>query len=515
MRKTVNNKEATIFRHTKELFTQYEINWAGRLLAAAARQFPDRIALIYKEDSITYNDWFIRSKQCAHLIKQRGVTPESRVLICLENSIDFYIAYYAVWYAGAVVAPLNIFLSNKELQHIVADANPSLIITNSNRIEQFQSLDISLPAVITQEDIANSVSLPSTDQGIDIPLKHMAALLYTSGTTGLPKGVMLSSQNILHNIAQSIARFGFTQHETIFGALPLFHVFTQMACVWASVFIGATVIIIPKIERRYLIEGLKQHPTIFLGVPALYGLLCMLKTAPVHCINHFISGGDALPDKIRSAFALIYGRRIVNGYGMTETSPVIATDFDDELTYTNTVGTLLYGIACSIRDKQHNPLPQGVIGELWIKSDSVMMGYYNAPEATNNVIHDGWFDTGDCAYIDTEKKLVITGREKDLIINKGFNIYPQEIENVILSSPHVLRAAVVGKPDPLEGETPVAFVQLMGPVKNIEKQLRALCMQQLAPYKIPHQFFCQTQELPLTSTGKVDKKILRETLKNN
>lgn len=503
------NKEAKVFQQTKELFAQYEISWTGRLLAAAARQFPDRTALIYKDSSITYKDWYTRVKQCAHLIKQRGVTPESRVLICLENSIDFYIAYYAVWHAGAVVAPLNVFLSNSELEHIVTDAKPSLIITNTSRIEQFQSLHVPLPSLITQEDIADSASLPSTDQIIDIPLKHMAALLYTSGTTGLPKGVMLSSQNILQNVAQSIARFKFTEHEIIFGALPLFHVFTQMACVWASVFVGATVIIIPKIERRFLLDGLKQKPTIFLGVPALYGLLCMLKTAPVDSVNHFISGGDALPDKIRSAFALIYGRKIANGYGMTETSPTIAVDFDDELTYTNTVGTPLYGISCSIRDKQHNPLPQGVIGELWIKSDSVMMGYYNAPEATSHVMQDGWFDTGDCAYIDNEKNLVITGREKDLIINKGFNIYPQEIENVILSSPHVMRAAVVGKPDPLEGETPVAFVQLLAPVKNIEKQLRALCIQQLAPYKIPHQFFCQTDELPLTSTGKVDKKILR------
>lgn len=514
MNTAIAHKEAIIFNQTQEFYQLNGITWPGQLLRYAYQQFPDRTALIFKDTSITYKEWYERSNQVCNYIKKQGVTPKSHVLISIENSIDFYIAYFAVWHAGAIVVPLNTFLTATEIEHILGDAQPSLIITQTQRVEQFSTINNSVP-IITVDELTAATSESTTTDIQDIPLQEMCVLLYTSGTTGLPKGVMLSCHNILHNIAQSMARFGFSDHEIIFGVLPLFHVFTQMTCIWASVFLGTTIIIIPKIERRFILEGLKHKPTIFLGVPALYGLLCLLKTAPLESVNYFISGGDALPDKIRSAFALVYGRKIVNGYGMTETSPVIAADFDDELTYTNTVGSPLHGITCSIRDKDNKPVETGTIGQLWIQSESIMLGYYNSPELTANTIQDGWFNTGDCAYFDRSNKLVITGREKDLIINKGFNIYPQEIENVILSSPDVIRAAVVGKQDSLEGEVPVAFVQLHKPVKNIEKQLRALCTQQLAPYKIPHTFFTQIEDLPLTSTGKVDKKVLREKIKSD
>ncbi len=244
---------------------------------------------------------------------------------------------------------------------------------------------------------------------------------------------------------------------------------------------------------------------------ALKALICLMKTAPVESVRLFVSGGDALPDKIRAAFGLIYRRKLVNGYGLTETSPVISVNLDDETVPASNVGRPLVGIECAVRDDHGVDVAQGNIGVLWVKGDNVMLGYYKAPEATNQVLKDGWFNTGDLGYIDSKGRIVITGREKDLIIHKGFNIYPQEIENVILSYPNAIQAAVVGFHDG-DGEVPVAFVQLRSMEEHCERNLRTLCAQHLASYKIPRQFFCDTKDLPATATGKIDKKVLRAQL---
>jgi len=311
------------------------------------------------------------------------------------------------------------------------------------------------------------------------------------------------------NVLQVASLLGPSQNERIFAILPLFHSFAQNTCVWTSIYYGITIILVPKIDRRYIIENMRHKPTIFVGVPALYGLLCLIKNLSFDSVRLFISGGDALPDKIRSIFGLLYRRKIANGYGLTETSPVISVNLDDEMVPASNVGKPLAGIQCAIRDEYGKDKPQGSIGILWVKGDNIMLGYYNASEATNAVLKNGWLNTGDLAYIDDKERIVITGREKDLIIHKGFNIYPQEIENVILLHPNVLRVAVFGKYENDE-EIPVAFVQLRIADPNSEKGIRLLCNQHLATYKIPRQFFCDTKDLPTTATGKIDKKILRK-----
>ena len=355
------------------------------------------------------------------------------------------------------------------------------------------------------------IELPECDV-YNLDPDEMAVLLYTSGTTGLPKGVMLSSKNIMTNVLQGLSRLKVWGNERVLGVLPLFHSFAQNACVWTPLFAGVTVILVPKIDRRYILEGLQQRPTMFLGVPALYGLLCLMKAAPIEGIKYFVSGGDALPDRIRAAFGLIYHRKIISGYGLTETSPLISVSLDDETVPTSNVGLPAYGVDVSIRDEQGKELSQGAIGQLWVKGDNIMLGYYNAPEMTAKVMKNGWFDTGDLAYLDKKGRIVISGRIKDLIINKGLNIYPQEIENVIQGYSNVLRVGVIGKRVNAEGEIPIAFVQLIKKEEDIEDKLKKLCASHLAAYKIPKQFICSTEELPLTTTGKVDKKVLRKKI---
>lgn len=511
----MKNSEAQLFEQLKKSVTQNkQLLFPGKILFRAAQLCPDAIALIYKDEKITFKQLFHQACAFTHFLKECGVKPDDRILICFDNSPEFYSAYFGAWQCGAIVAPINTFLKEKELAHIIADAQPKCIITSIDRVELFKINSDEVP-IYTPEDVPNATQTYALKENeiVSLDQHKLAALLYTSGTTGLPKGVMLSGKNIMTNVLQAMTRLKLTQKHRVLGVLPLFHVFAQNACIWAAFYACCTIVLVPKIDRRYILAGLKHKPTVFLGVPALFGLLCLMKNAPLNSIQFFASGGDAMPDKIRMAFSLLYRRKIASGYGMTEASPYISFDLDDELQVTNAAGEPLIGVTCEIRDEHNNVLSHGEIGRLWMKGDNVMLGYYRAPEKTKEVIVDGWLDTGDLAYINHQGKIVITGRLKDLIINKGFNIYPQEIENVLLSHANVVRVGVVGKADNEQGEIPVAYIQIIKEQSTIEKELIALCKQHLARYKIPREFHISVKELPLTATAKVDKKVLRAWLK--
>jgi long-chain acyl-CoA synthetase len=504
------HEKALYERYTREISKNGVLMYIGRLLERAAHMVPQRVALICRDKTITYQELYRRACAFSTVLKQKGVKPRDRVLLYFENSIEFYIGYFGVLHAGAVIAPLNTLLGERELAHIITDSQPTLMVAQHDLLDRIKNMPSLTIPILTEKDMPIVAADEKVDETIiECKPEELAALLYTSGTTGLPKGVMLSSRNMISNVMQGLTRYETGQHETVFGVLPMFHSFTQNTCIWLSLFRMYTVIVVPHIDRRAIMEGLKHKPTIFLGVPALYGLLCLLKTAPLDSVRLFISGADALPDKIRAGFALIYRRRICSGYGMTETSPIISVDLDDETVPTSNVGRPCYGVHVEVRDAQEVPVPQGQIGQLWISGDNVMMGYYNAPDQTNAVLKNGWLASGDLGYLDTKGRIVITGRSKDLIIHKGVNIYPQEIENVIVGHANVLRAAVIGIPDEATGEVPVAYVQVRENNENMERELKALCMRDLAAYKVPRVFICNTRELPTTATGKVDKKKIR------
>jgi long-chain acyl-CoA synthetase len=491
----------------------------GRILYRSMTLFPDEEALIFKDTTVTYKELYYRSALLSKKLHAQGIRPHDKVVLLFENSIEFYIGYYAIAQLGAVVVPLNIFLHDKEFLYIIGNATPAGIIASQEFVQKLRTIkELSLPIIFTEQDMDLSSIVPPAMPEVpffDLAPDDMAVLLYTSGTTGMPKGVMLSSKNCIMNVIQAVARIGIglDPNERLFGVLPLFHSFAQNTCVWAALLMGATVILVPRIERRAIVDGLKHNPTIFLGIPALYGLLCLLKTAPIEQVKYFVCGGDALPDKIRTGFALLYRRKIINGYGLTETAPVIAVELADQTLPGSTVGKPLIGVDVQLRDEENAVITQqGAVGHLWVKGDNVMLGYYKAEEMTAQTIQDGWLATGDLAYFDSEGRLVIAGRIKDLIIHKGFNIYPQEIENVLLLHPLVIRAAVIGKEDLDVGEIPIAFVQLKAEDEFIEKQLKELCAQNLASYKIPRHFIWSVDPLPTTATGKVDKKKLKTQL---
>jgi long-chain acyl-CoA synthetase len=483
------------------------------LLRRAAKKWPENTILICNDEHITYKELYQRSIVMAERLIAMGVHQGDRVLIFYENSIEFYIAYFAVWEIGAIVAPLNVYLHEAEFLHIVDDAQPKVLIISSHLLQKITSRSLdTLPPIISEID--KTSPLPTKLPSLAIPPRDtdaIATILYTSGTTGFPKGVMLSSRNIIINAIQGIARLEVTEQDRVFCPLPLFHSLPQNVCVWANTVLGATAITVSKIDRTSLLKGISHKPTVVIAVPALYGLFCMMKTIEFGKVKYFFSGGDALSDKVRSFFGLIYRRKIGNGYGLTETSPFLCADADDYTQPTNTVGKPFIGVSCSIRNEQNKEVPQGDVGILWVKGDNIMLGYYNAPEATANVLQDGWLNTGDLAYIDKNGKVVLAGRERDLIVNKGIKIYPQEVENVLLSHPEVVQAGVIGVKEDDE-EIPVAFVasRTSNPQALI-KDLEALCRRTLAFYKVPRKFIVK-RELPVTTTGKVDKKILRAEL---
>jgi len=515
--------EQTIFNDIKEACSpQGKLLYAGHLLQRANHLYPSSTALISSHRTLSYKNLFFRSLLFSKRLASAGVKKGDNVVIFYENTPEFFVAYFGIWQLGAVCVPVNTFLHERELAYIINDAQPTVIVASptlrtvvDNAFQQ--GLTQHHTAIMSADDfdwqtpepdIIDAALTSLVEQNVD--QESLCALLYTSGTTGTPKGVMLSSRNIMTNAMQGYARFtlfGMRQQERFFCVLPLFHVFAQNACLWLPTIIGAAVILVQKIDRKLILEGLSHKPTLFFGVPPLYGLLCLMRTAPLQSVKIFVSGADMLPDKIRAAFGIIYGRKICAGYGLSEASPVVAVDHENRLAATCVVGKPLVGITCQIRDDEGKSLPPNTTGNLWIKGDNVMMGYYHAPESTAAILQDGWLNTGDLASVDLHSNLAIRGRTKDIIIHKGFNIYPAEVENILMMHPAVFKAAVVGQDEDMGGQVPVAFVAIKQDAENVEEALRNLCIRNLAAYKVPRRIVC-LNDLPMNATGKIDKKRL-------
>lgn len=485
------------------------IGYVGHILKRAAQLWPERTALICADTSITYAQLEKQATHLSNTLLSHKLKPRDKVIIIWENSVEFFVAYHAAWQLGAVVVPLNIFLHEKELEHIINDSQPHIIIASTPQQKKLGNINVKLPLLLG-EDVLEKTKSTDTPQNIAyhaLDENELCALLYTSGTTGLAKGVMLSSKNIITNVMQALELFDTESDERVYGALPLFHSYMQNTCVWSSCIAGTTVILVPKIDRTSLKKALDQKPTIVLGIPTLFGLFCMMRGIHFDSVKLFVSGGDALPDKIRMGFALLFNRKICNGYGLTEAAPFVAVDLDDEINPTSTIGKPMAGIQVEIRNEEESPLTKGSIGTLWIKGDNVMLGYYNAPDATNAILKNGWLNTGDLAYINENNKIIIAGREKDLIVNKGIKIYPQEVENILMGHTLVTAVAVIGIVQDNE-EVPIAVVAAKSNTHTLEQELLDLCKNNLASYKVPRIIYVR-KELPTTATGKVDKKTLR------
>ncbi len=483
-----------------------------QLLEEKALLCPRRKAIIFNQEKINYKELKEKIDSFARfLFWEKEIKRGDKVALLLRNSSLFIIIYFAVLKIGAVVVPLNVFLREEELVYILNDSRVVFLISEKKGfgplLKKIKSQAINLRGSFFIEDIipGENKVLPAKEIASD----DLAAILYTSGTTGHPKGVMLTHNNFIANVNSCIKAVPVKCKDNFLCFLPMFHSFAWTVCVLVPFSVGACVTIISSVRpiKRFFITIFKRRITVFIGIPAIYNVLVKI---PFFSMLSFlipvricISGADALSCDVLKKFEKKFRRPLLEGYGLTEAAPVVSFNLLGKCK-SGTVGFPLPGIEVKIVDDEGKTLPQGESGELLVRGENVMKGYYDLPTATQESIIDGWLYTGDMALRDTEGYIKIVGRKKDLIINKGLNIYPREIELILQSYPGVLEAAVVGIHTKTKGEVPKAYIVLNKGAVVEKSEIIKYCQKRLAKYKIPYKIEFR-EEFPKTSTGKIKK----------
>ena len=495
-----------------------------------ARRFSRKPALFEEKIKVRWKELKHYVDSFARYLELIGVRKGDNVAMLMSNSKEFIIAFLAIGKLGAVPVPLNTFLKRAELEYILKDCGARLIITQgkfadllkgieeNTEIEKFiwsegaPTLDdrnLSFEEGLTIEDYEHIK--PQAD------LEDLAVMLYTSGTTGKPKGVMLTYKNIFSNIENIVRVFEIKPKDRFIVYLPMFHAFTLTATVLLPLYTASPIVIVKSIMpfSNVIKQTLLKRVTVFMGVPEVFNALSKAKLPWYFMwfnrIRYFVSGGAPLPldtlERMRKKFKRAV---LLEGYGLSECSPVVSVNLPHKQKPLS-VGPPLPDYEVKIVDEELMELPTGEVGEIIVKGDCVMKGYYNNPYETENTIVNGWLRTGDLGYVDEDGFIYIVDRKKDLIICKGMNIYPREVEEVLMSHPKVDLCAVVGRKDPHHGEIPVAFIKPVEGEELSESELRSFLKDKLANYKIPRQFIF-VEDLPKNATGKVLKRVLREKL---
>jgi long-chain acyl-CoA synthetase len=508
-------------------------------LEDSARSHPSRDAVVLGDTRLTYAQVNGAANQVANLLVARGIQPGDKVALSCPNLPFFPIVYYGILKAGAVVVPLNVLLKGREIAYHLNDSDakayfcfqgtPDLPMGtdgyagfgDAERCESFFMImaDPSAPSTVEgtealgqamqgQSPVFESAATEATDT---------AVILYTSGTTGQPKGAELSHANMVMNALTSNRLFGSlaTEHDTHLLVLPLFHSFGQTVNMNAGFSVGSTLVMLPRFDAEQAIGLMqKEDITFFAGVPTMYwGLLGVLdENVDVERIagnlRRAVAGGSALPVEILKQFKERFGVQILEGYGLSETSPVATFSDPERDPRPGSIGVPIWGIEVKLVDNEWKTVDGAdEIGEIAIRGHNIMKGYYKRPEATAEVMKDGWFRTGDLARRDEDGFYYIVDRAKDMIIRGGFNVYPREIEEVLLTHEAVSLAAVIGIPHESHGEEIKAYVIKSPGAEITEDELVDWCKEQMAPYKYPRvvEF---APELPMTSTGKILKREL-------
>lgn len=509
------------------------------LLEDSTRAVPDRVAVIRGDTELTYSAVNGAANSLAGALVGLGVQPGQRVALTCPNVEWFPIAYYAILKAGAVVVPLNVLLKPAEIAYHLEDSGAVAYLCfagtedlplGSYGYEGFQQVDtckdfVVLPAGLDApspiEGVPTAVELmagqPPTFDSVATSAEDTAVILYTSGTTGRPKGAELSHANMLLNARLPDALYPTGDHEVTLLTLPLFHSFGQTCLMNSGFYIRGTLVLLPRFTPEDALRLMDRHEvSIFAGVPTMYWAL--LGTDPDELgvdiegiasrLHVAVSGGSALPLEVLQAVEKRFGVKILEGYGLSETSPVATFNHFDRPAKPGSVGQPVWGVSVRVVDADDNDVPVGEQGEVVIRGHNVMKGYLGRPEATAEAMRGGWFHTGDVGQLDEDGYLYITDRVKDMILRGGFNVYPREVEEVLMTHPAVSLAAVVGVPDEQHGEEVKAFVVLHEGAALTEDELVAWSREKMASYKYPRLVELRT-ELPMNATGKILKRELR------
>lgn len=431
-------------------------------------------------------------------------TQRPHVGILAPSSTVGALSIFACWYADKTPVPLNFLLAPEELSRIVRDAELDCAIA-ADRFAPLASAVGVTPLVPTPELLAPGRVEPPGHQPGDL-----AVILYTSGTTGQPKGVCLSFDNLVRNARACVEHARIDPQQVFLGVLPQFHCFGFTGMTITPLLLGASVHYLPRFSPLGIVQGIAQtRATVFMAVASMYTALAAAKSADRQAFASLrlaISGGEPLPRRTAEQFAQRFGIELLEGYGLTETSPVVTLN-TPWCKRTGSVGRPLPGVQVQAVDPQGRPLGPDQEGELTVRGHCVMLGYYKRPQETAAVLRDGVLWTGDIGKLDADGFVYITGRAKELIIIGGENVAPREIEDVLLTHPAVAEAAVIGVPDELRGEAPLAWVILREGASATPLELREFCRQRLAGYKVPREVRIAA-DLPRSPTGKVLKRAL-------
>jgi long-chain acyl-CoA synthetase len=488
------------------------MNLAQTILDAGQKD-PEHIAVKLDDAELSYKMLDGATAHMVGLLREKGVKPGDRVGIMLPNVPYFPVCYYGILRAGGIVVPMNVLLKKREVGYYLKDPEAKLLIAWGDFAEAAETgaEEAGAECILVkpgefdkQVGAADPVTeVTETDDG------DTAVILYTSGTTGQPKGAELSNANLIRNAEASRGLFGLGTEAVVLGALPLFHTFGQTCGMNATLGGGGTLTLIPRFDPAKALEIIQRDQVnVFQGVPTMYGAMLHLDNRDdfdVSTLKVCASGGSAMPVELMRGFEKAFKCKVLEGYGLSESSPVASFNHPDRERKPGSIGTPIEGVEMKIVDDDGNEVDQGEVGEIVIKGHNVMNGYWNRDEATAETIVDGWLHTGDIGKIDEDGYFFIVDRKKEMIIRGGYNVYPREIEEVLYEHPDVREAAVLGIPSDEYGEEVAAAVALKDGASTSPDELRSYVKEQVAGYKYPRKVWL-VDELPKGPTGKILKR---------
>ncbi|MFV2194884.1 long-chain-fatty-acid--CoA ligase [Nocardiopsis sp. LOL_012] len=512
------------------------------ILEDGARAVPEKDCLISGDVRLNYATVNMIANQVANLLASRGVQPGDRIALASPNTPYFPFVYFGALKVGAVVVPLNVLLTAPEIQYHLEDSGAKAIFAfagspelplGERAFEAFGNVDscefyVDLPATAgaTESSIEGAETLwaalagqPGTFESVQSDSEDTAVIIYTSGTTGRPKGAELSHNNLLLNavVADRNADKSPDGRDVALTVLPLFHIFGQTVMLNSVLYRHGTMVLMPRFDGAEALRLMeKEGVTAFAGVPTMYwGLLTAVQSAEpgtydvekiTSTVVDAVSGGSSLPQQLSDDFTKTFGIGIKEGYGLSETSPIVSFNNPNIKAKTGSIGLPVWGVEMKLIDSEWNDAETE--GEIAVRGHCVMKGYYNRPEVNAEVLNNGWFRTGDIARRDEEGFYFIIDRSKDMIIRGGYNVYPREVEEVLMTHPEISLAAVVGVEHDTHGEEVKAFI-IREPDADLDEQaLIDWSKERLAGYKYPRVVEFRT-ELPMTATGKILKRELR------
>jgi len=491
----------------------------GSILQTAAAARPEKTVLRLNERTVAYAELDRAARGIAASLHARGIAPGDAVALMIPNVPEFTIAYFGILYAGCTVVPLNVLLSAPEVAYHLDDSDARLLMAHPLFRDPAQAGAEQVDVPVVWSDGEGDDSIAAFAAAEPIAALHptlptdTAVILYTSGTTGKPKGAELTHSNLLINSAVVVPKLlPLGPDDVALATLPLFHSFGQTCIQNAIIAVGGTFTLLPRFSPQEAFEIIERdRVTLFAGVPTMYFALLHCEGADaydVSSIRFCMAGGAAMPVDVMHAFEAKYPVQILEGYGLSETSPVASFNTLDRPRKPGSIGHPVWGVEMAILDDDDQPVPDGERGEICIRGHNIMKGYLKRPGATAEALMNGWFHSGDIGVRDSDGAYAIVDRKKDMILRGGFNVYPREVEEVLYAHEAIVEAAVIGVPHESHGEEVKAVVALSPGRKLTAEDVIAHCKERLAAYKYPRtvEFVA---ELPKGPTGKILKRELR------